>query len=234
MKTAGLTVYELAAADPNLRISPHCWKLRMALAHKRLEAKFLPWRFTEKEAIAFSGQGAVPVLVDGEVVVNDSWRIALHLEERFAGSSSLFDGRGLLQLARFVNGWADTALLPAIARIIVVDIHVRLDLKDQDYFRSSREKRFGQALEQVAADRPGLINSFRQALAPLRQALKGQDFIAGDAPTYADYCVFGMFMWARCSSPADLIEDSDPIFTWRERLLDAFGGLARSAPASQC
>jgi hypothetical protein len=68
----------------------------------------------------------------------------------------LFDGAGLLPLARFVNGWADTALLPAIARIIVVDIHVRLDVKDQDYLRSSREKRFGRALEQVAADRPGL------------------------------------------------------------------------------
>jgi glutathione S-transferase len=163
--------------------------------------------------------------------IANSWRIALHLEERFAGS--LFDGGGFLPLARFVNNWADTALLPAIAPIIAVDIHARLDVRDQDYFRSSREKRFGQTLEQVAADRPGLIESFRRALAPFRQSLKEQDFIAGDAPSYADYCVFGMFMWARCSSPVKLIEESDPIFTWRERLLDAFGGLARSAPASQ-
>lgn len=53
---AALTLYELAAADPALRFSPHCWKVRMALAHKGLEAERVPRRFTEKDAIDFSGQ----------------------------------------------------------------------------------------------------------------------------------------------------------------------------------
>ncbi|MGL4964315.1 MAG: hypothetical protein ACRC67_24000 [Inquilinus sp.] len=56
---AALTLYELAGADAALRFSPHCWKTRMALAHKGLEADRLPWRFTEKDAIAFRpGAGA--------------------------------------------------------------------------------------------------------------------------------------------------------------------------------
>jgi hypothetical protein len=39
-----------------------------------------------------------------------------------------------------------------------------------------------------------------------------------------------MFMWARCTSPLELLAADDPVHAWRERLLDAFGGMARAAP----
>jgi hypothetical protein len=84
-------------------------------------------------------------------------------------------------------------------------------------------------LEAVVADQPARLTDFRKAIHPLRQLIKNQDFIAGALPGYADYCVFGMFMWARCSSSVELIEPDDPVVHWRERLLDTFGGLARSA-----
>jgi len=227
---AALTLYELAGADAALRFSPHCWKTRMALAHKGLEAERVPWRFTEKEAIAFSGQGLVPVLVhDGETVC-DSWQIALHLEERFPDRPSLFGGPAAVPLARFINSWADTTLSPAIARVIILDILDRVHEDDRAYFRASREQRFGRSLEEVAADRPANLAAVRQALLPVRRALAAADFIAGAAPAYADYCVFGLLMWARCISPIELLETGDPVFAWRDRLLDAFGGLARSAP----
>ncbi len=228
----GMVLYELAGRDPTLLFSPHCWKVRMALAHKGLDAETRPWRFTEKDAIAFSGQGRVPVLVDDGETVCDSWRIARHLETRHPHSPSLFGGTSAIPLARFVNAWADSILLPVIARLILVDIHDCLDPADKAYFRASREERLGQSLESAAADRAGHLATFRQALAPLRQALAEQDYLSGKAPAYADYCVFGMFMWARCCSPVALIEPDDPVFHWRERLLDAFGGLARSAPCS--
>ena len=47
---------------------------------------------------------------------------------------------------------------------------------------------------------------------------------------YADYAVFGFFMWARCTSTLELLAADDPVAGWRERLLDAHGGLARQAP----
>jgi len=40
---------------------------------------------------------------------------------------------------------------------------------------------------------------------------------------------FGSFQWARAVSPVALVEAGDPVFDWRERLLDAFGGFARNA-----
>jgi glutathione S-transferase len=233
MTASGLTLFELAGADSELRFSPHCWKTRMALAHKGLEADRVPWRFVDKAKIAFSGQSLVPVLVHGDESISDSWRIALYLEECFPAGPSLFGATRVIPVAHFVNSWADATLLPAIARIILVDIYNCVDARDRSYLRSSREKYFGMSLEAVVADQPAHLSAFRTALQPLRRMLKNQDFICGEAPAYADYCVFGMFMWARCCSTIELLEDDDHVHPWRERLLDSFGGLARSAPSRQ-
>ncbi|AZD08921.1 Glutathione S-transferase, putative [Pseudomonas chlororaphis] len=229
MSSAPLTLYELAGADPDLRFSPHCWKTRMALAHKGLQSQRIAWRFSDKARIAFSRQGAVPVLVDGDQSISDSWRIALHLEQRYPERPSLFGGREAIALATFVNRWADSMLLPAVARVILLDVYEQLAAEDRAYFRSSREAHFGTSLEQLVAPQAQHLEQLRQVLAPLRQTLKGQPFLAGEAPAYADYCVFGMFMWARCTSSEELLGPNDALHAWRERLLDAFGGLARAA-----
>ncbi len=229
---APIRLYELAGADPDLRFSPHCWKARMALAHKGLDTEGIPWRFTEKEEIAFSGQGLVPVMIDQGEVVADSWRIAEYLEDRYPDRPSLFGGDMGRHTARFVNTWADVGLMPAIAKAIVLDIHNRVHEKDKAYFRATREKRFGMALEDVGADQAQRVADVRAAFTPLRQMLQHQPFICGATPAYADYCVFGMLMWARCVSPLVLLESDDVVCDWRDRLLDAFGGVARQAPVA--
>ncbi len=233
MTSSEIVFYEFAGADPELRISPHCWKTRMALVHKGLQAVRVPWRLVEKDRIAFSGQERVPVLVHRGESVSDSWRIALHLEEQFSEKPTLFGAPAAIPLARFVNGWADGALAPALLKIILLDIYNCLHEKDRSYFRSSREKRFGMSLEAVVADQSAGLAVLRTTLEPLRQVLTVQNFISGSAPAYADYCVFGMFMWARCASRVELLKPDDPVFSWRARLLDAFDGYARSAPSVQ-
>jgi hypothetical protein len=37
-------------------------------------------------------------------------------------------------------------------------------------------------------------------------------------------------MWARGVSSKNLLNEDDPVHSWRERMLDSFGGLARKAP----
>ncbi|MBV9521385.1 MAG: glutathione S-transferase family protein, partial [Alphaproteobacteria bacterium] len=101
--------------------------------------------------------------------------------------------------------------------------------KDQAYFRRTREERIGMTLEAFSAGREDKIAAFRQSLAPLRTVLQTQPYVTGDKPGYADYIVFGGFQWARCISPAQLLAADDPVFARRDRLLDAFGGLARAA-----
>jgi glutathione S-transferase len=162
MIATDLTLYELAGANRNLRFSPHCWKVLMALAHKGLTAERVPLRFADKERIAFSRQSLVPVLVDGKEAVSDSWRIALHLEDRFPELPSLFGDRSTISVTRFANSWADTVLLPAVARVILIDVYTCLDAADRSYFRSSREKYFGMPLEAVVADPAGRLTDLRK------------------------------------------------------------------------
>ena len=82
----------------------------------------------------------------------------------------------------------------------------------------------------AAAGRDAAVAGFRKSLDPLRLTLRAQPFLGGEAPTYADYIVFGGFQLARVVSPFKLLEPDDPVYAWRERMLDAFDGLARNSP----
>jgi glutathione S-transferase len=225
-----LRLYDLAGADPDRRFSPYCWRTRLALAHKELAVETIPWRFTQKAEIAASGQGLVPVLVDGDRWVADSWMIANYLEDAYPDRPSLFGGALGRSLAYFYSTFADS-LVGAIFPFIALDILDRIAAEDRDYFRTSREKRVGMTLEAFTAGREAKLPAFRASLAPLRRALAAQPFLAGDEPLNADYAVFGPFQWARCISPFALLEKDDPVRLWRDRLLDRFGGLARKSPA---
>jgi glutathione S-transferase len=224
-----LKLYDLAAADQGRRFSPYCWRIKMALAHKGLEVESIPWRFTDKDVIAFSGQGRVPVLVDGDRAVFDSWAIATYLEDTYRDRPSLFGGAEGRAVTRFVNVWADTILVGGILRLVAIDIFAHLHEKDRAYFRETREKRLGAALETVSANRERDVLAFRKVLEPVRTFLATQPYFGGETPAYADYAVFGCFQWARCISAFHLLLKDDSVWAWRERLLSAFDGFARKA-----
>ena len=77
----------------------------------------------------------------------------------------------------------------------------------------------------------GGTGSFLASLEPLRSMFGYQPFLGGDGPLFADYIVFGAFQWARVVSPFKLLAEEDPVYAWRERLLDAFDGMARKSPS---
>jgi glutathione S-transferase len=225
-----LKLFELVGTDVGRPFSPFCWRTRMALAHKGLSAESIPWCFTEKDAIAPHKSEKVPVLLDGENSVADSWAIANYLEDRYPDRPSLFGGPGGRAMGRMINWWGDIAVVGGMFPLIVADIPPHLKPVDAAYFRRSREARFGKPLEEVVAGRDKAVEGFRRALDPMRLTLKTQPFLGGDAPNYADYIVFGAFQWARVVSPFKLLAAEDPLHAWREKLLDAFDGLARKSP----
>ena len=108
--TASRKLYDLAGADPDFRFSPYCWRSKLELAHKGLPVATIPWRFTDKQAIACSGQKRVPVLVDGEVIVSDSQAIAEYLEATYPEAPSLFGGEQARAVTQFIRRWSDAAL----------------------------------------------------------------------------------------------------------------------------
>ncbi|GAB2802406.1 glutathione S-transferase family protein [Halomonas shantousis] len=220
-------MYDLCGRDERLRFSPYCWRVRMALAHKGLECEFRPWRFTDKEAIAFSEQGKVPVFVDGDQTVTDSFEIFRYLDRTYPEKSLLGSPEAEAR-ARFFKFYGERSLAPGMLRTVVMDLLNAIHPQDRDYFRSTREKALGRTLEEVHAPSKGLT-MLDQALEPMRGRLSEADFLDGDTPAAADYLIFGHFMWARTVSTADLVSNADPVYAWLERMLELHGGVGRNA-----
>ncbi len=210
----GMTLYDLAGDDEELRFSPYCWRAKKALAHKRLEYETIPWRHGETEALAFSGQSVVPVLVDGETVVGDSWKIARYLEERYPDRPSL----ALTPETLFLNHWTDTVLHPAMMRVVMLDVFRILRPGDREYFRATREQRIGMTLEAYAAEPEKKAAEVKALLKPLRLTLESQPFFGGERPAYSDYIVFGAFQWQRAVSKVELLEPGEKLAAWREKI----------------
>ncbi|MDW9357697.1 glutathione S-transferase family protein [Sinorhizobium meliloti] len=225
-------LYALSGTDTSRPFSPHVWKTKLSLAHKGLTFDIAPVGFTEIPRLEQGATKIVPLLRDGEKLVSDSFDIALYLEEAYPDRPPLFSGEGGKAMARFVEGWSQTTLHPAIGRIAIMDIHDSLDPIDRAYFRASREERFGRPLEAVAEAGRGDLETFSATLEPIRHMLKFQPFLGGDRPLFADYIVFGALQWARIVSPHRLLAAGDVVTDWFERCLDLHDGLGRSVTAA--
>src|SRR3954452_17932450 len=112
-----IKLYDLAGAEDDRRFSPYCWRVRMALKHKGLDFETIPWRFTEKEALAPYKSTTVPVLVDRSNSVDDSWGIALYLDEVYPSRLSLFSGNAPRTLTDFLAQWNFTAVHSLVMKI---------------------------------------------------------------------------------------------------------------------
>jgi len=226
-----LVLYERLCADDR-RPSPYCWRARMALAHKGLAPEIRAIRFTESDKVAFSGQAKVPVLVDGEKVIHDSWGIACHLEDAYPDAPSLFGGPGGRAVTRVFNHCIDQGLQKALGPILIPYLLAVACPEDRAYYRQTREARFGLTMEQLAARRPVYMEALQPQLEPLRQRLAETPFLCGEKPGYADYLAFGEFQWARSVCDRDILAAEDSALrAWRSVMLDLFGGLARSVAA---
>jgi glutathione S-transferase len=224
-----IQLYDLAGAEDDRRFSPYCWRIKMALIHKGLAYEAIPWRYTEKDKIAFTGASTVPVIVDGDRAVYDSWEIALYLDEAYPSRPGLFQGMESRALTLFLHHWAVRSLHAPLLRAVLMDLYGHVHEKDKAYFRETREKRLGGRLEDVGAEPQKWLGEFRNALEPLRPVVAQHTFISGKGPGFADYIVFGTCQWARSVSPLHLLEPDDPLYAWRERMLDLFDGHARQA-----
>jgi len=227
-----ILLYELVGDDPSRPFSPHCWKAAMALAHKGLDFQSMPTTFTGVPSVEEGMSKIVPVIRDGHKVVADSFDIALYLDEAYPDRPTLFGGEGGQAMARFIERWSQLTIHPYLGAAALTDIHAGLGPLDKDYFRESREKRYGKKLEDVSADREVGLVAFRTSLEPLRSMLSYQPFIGGQSPLFADYIVFGAFQWVRVVSPFQTLADGDPVADWFGRCLDLHGGLGRRVTAS--
>lgn len=225
-----LKLFDLAGRDANLRFSPYCWRTKMALRHKDLAFETTPWRFTEKETIGKSGQGRVPVLIDGEQWVHDSWQIALYLDRSYPDRPALMKTDADRAAAHFMNSWCDLTLHLALRHLVLLDVLKAVAEKDQSYFRTSREKALGTTLEQACGDRAANLAGFLKTFAPAEAALSATRYFGGAQPNYSDYVLFGSLQWSNAISGTTFLPDGSAGAGWFEGMLDLYDGFARKAP----
>ena len=223
-----MVMYDLVGVDDR-RFSPHCWRARMALAHKSLDYKTRATRFTDIQTICDSQQKTLrfsKTEIPSSVIAGKSpaiWKTLIQTVRRCLAAMPVVPYAYCPELDRShrpsrLSGNDCCRHPPASAT------------EDQCYFRSSREKRFGRSLEEAQTGREQRVEEFRKSLHPLRMTVRAQAFLGGEQPLYADYIVFGAFQWARAVSPFGILEDDDPVRAWFERCLDLHDGLGRNAP----
>ena len=218
--------YELCGADTSHLFSPHCWKTRYSFAHKGLDYETIPVPFTGVASLEGGTDRRVPVIRDGDAVVEDSLEIAVYLDEKYPKLPSLLGGDASLSLTRFIVSWSQSQLHPEVAKICILDIHNSLAPADQEFFRASREKMFGCTLEEFSAKFPKDAVALNKVLVPLHILLKDQDYIGGSSPMFSDYVIFGALQWLRLCSTTDITIDGR-VGDWFDRLLDMYDGLGR-------
>jgi glutathione S-transferase len=218
--------WELGGRD-DCRYSTFAWRTRLALLHKGLPFAAHPIRVSDKAAIAFSGQGKVPVIRDGAHVVSDSWKIAVDLEHRYPQRPPLFGDAAAENLTLFFNTWADRELIPLVVPCLMRDVLDCVDPADADHHRARMEGVFKKTLEDLYRERAKSLEQFRRRLSGVRKVLEQARCFGGETPSYADYILFSVLQWARIVSREQVLEASDPVAAWFERMLDLYDGTGR-------
>jgi glutathione S-transferase len=216
-----LKLYELDNVEGQ-STSPFVWRIKFALRHKGIAYESVPVGFF---GIRHIGRGLVepgtlktlPVVEYAGRFVSESWVIAEWLDETFPDHPRLFSSRPELAMVKFFDKWFGTAVLPPMFRSCVYQIFEHVRPEEQDYFRTTRERMFGQALEMVAADSENYLARMREALLPMRLALRSAPYLGGDQPTYADYIAWGAFIGFSFIVERPLLAPDDALQSWIQR-----------------
>ena len=220
-------LYEAVLADGQ-SISPYVWRTKYALAHKRISYRVVPLGLTEIGRGAAGGFPTVPAISWTNRIIGDSWKIAEFLDVECSADPMLFSSTESWALAQLLDHWLQSAVMPLLFGICLLDIHNRLRVEDRAYFRKTRERRFGKTLEGFVSERETKVTQLRIALAPMRSCIERTIFLGGTNPGYADFIGTGMFLWAGGTATVALLEAGDPLIRWLDRCRDLYGGLGRA------
>ena len=225
-----MILYELDAINEQY-FSPYTWRIIMSLHHKGLylDTKRVQVKFSDKSLISHKGFKTVPVLEDGDIWTGESLKIAKYLEEAYPDKPSLFGGKEQMELTSIINNMLDPKILSILARIIVADVYKVLQPDDKNYFRETREKMLNKKIEDIDIESKKYITFLQKELNPFRRIIKDNNYFTGDKPMYCDYLLFGFFMWARNTSPKQILDRDDLLWHWRDRMLNLFDGFAKKS-----
>ncbi len=219
------TLHELRGAAGQC-FSPYVWRVKMVLAHLGLAHARQGHGFTDISQVAGGNFKTLPVYQEASGATGDSWDIVAKLAADTG--QDIYGGTAGRAWALYLNAWSSLAITGPILCLHAVNIWEDLRPEDQDYFRTTREKRMGASLEALRENPEAQLTKIKRSLAPFEPILQSQDFLGGAQPIYADYLMFGNLQFARCTGPHEVLKSSPATAAWFERCLDLHAGLGRS------
>jgi glutathione S-transferase len=157
-------------------------RVALALAHKGLEAESVVISYDDRSPVfEVSGQGLVPVLVDGDEVIPDSTRILRHLESKWP-DPPLFprDAGRRAELDLFLDWFNEVWKLAPN----VIETELEREAPDQ---------------ERIAAH----AGRMRASLDLFEALLERRDHLFGDHFSAADCAAFPFLKYAKLREPED-------------------------------
>lgn len=221
-----MILYDLANKDDTCW-SPNTFGPRPVLAYKKIayETRWISYPDVEKELRGHGQESAetvtVPVLIDGGRYIHDSWEIAKYLEEKVPQPSIFANG---IEAQEKFLGYVRTEVQKVVLCWIMHQIPPLLDVRGAEYFRRTREAKWGKSLEEVSSGGDDeYLPRLRGGATPIFHALrKSGAFIMGAEFSYADCAVLGTCQWLKQADPQKLKKflalDTDGHFAqWYQR-----------------
>jgi glutathione S-transferase len=107
--------------------SPYCWRVLLALEHKRLEYRSHPLKFDRQEhkapqMLAMNPRGRLPVLRDGDYVVFESVAVLYYLDKKYPDppifGSSAEEGGVIMRVICEYQAYAEPSVMKIVDTLI--------------------------------------------------------------------------------------------------------------------
>ncbi len=204
--------------------SPFAAKVRKCLELKGLAFEAVEVPYLDRRALVALTGGTlqIPVLEDGERVMEESARITAYLDERYPRSLRTDP------LAAVVEGWADNVVEDVAFRLASPGIHARfasLQGGREDaaaFFRMVKERKFGAGcLDAWRASEAALAERLSGLLAPVARAVAERPFVLAIGPSLADAAVYGQLFMLEAGLPGYVARRLPGLVDWYRRVHEA-------------
>ena len=173
----------------DLPLSHYCVKVKRILEFKGIpyETERAPYH-DRQDLLAVSGQDYVPyVLWEDEGV---TWpHIADFLEAKVPDPTIYPDGTR--ELARIVEIWAHHVVEEAVWRYVVSDAPKTFEDPRERWVFEEMQTRSRGPLEAMALRKPEFLKGIVATLQPAEERLAKTPYLLGDAPSLADFALYG-------------------------------------------
>ncbi len=219
-------------------VCPFCWKVKAALAYKKVDYKTVEVHPLNKKEISFSSSyKKVPIYVDSEGrQVNDSTPIMRHIDREFKGPSFVpSDSSKQAEDKKFLE-WSDryVKVLPPLIYQNFGDALKAFDyitnVGSFSWFQKRTIKYSGAAVMTMVAKKSAKrqeienpTEHFLNKLEEFEKMLGESPFLGGDKPMTADLSIFGVTMSLLNLPAFDLISEKKSFHSWMERVSERTG-----------